>query len=178
MLRIITLYGVIGGLIVGIPMVVQMVFLTGHLPLSYGYIIGYTTMLIALSTVFVAIKRHRDIDRGGVIGFWPALGLGLGISFVASIFYVLSWELSMAVTHMDFAGDYTRLMIAHEKAKGVSGAALAKFTADMEAFKIQYANPLYRMAMTSTEILPVGVLVSVVSAGLLCNSRFLPARRS
>src|SRR5580704_8440637 len=101
MLRIIALYGVIGGLIVGVPMVVQMVFLTGHLPLSYGYVIGYTTMLIALSTVFVAIKRHRDIDRGGVIGFWPALGVGLGVSFIAGIFYVAAWEAVQAMTHMD-----------------------------------------------------------------------------
>jgi hypothetical protein len=31
--------------------------------------------------------------------------------------------------------------------------------------------------MTLLEILPVGLLVSAVSAGLLRNSRFMPARR-
>jgi len=31
--------------------------------------------------------------------------------------------------------------------------------------------------MTFIEIFPVGVLVSLVSAGLLRNSRFLPVRR-
>jgi hypothetical protein len=48
----------------------------------------------------------------------------------------------------------------------------------MDRLRIQYANPLYRMPETFTEIFPVGVLVSVVSAGLLCNRRFLAARRS
>jgi hypothetical protein len=47
----------------------------------------------------------------------------------------------------------------------------------MEAFKVQYANPMFRLPMTFAEIFPVGVLVSLVSAGLLRNSRFLPARR-
>jgi hypothetical protein len=46
----------------------------------------------------------------------------------------------------------------------------------MEQFKIRYANPLYRLPMTFAEIFPVGVLVSLVSAGLFRNSRFLPAR--
>jgi hypothetical protein len=176
MLRIIALYGTIAGLIVGVPMIAMMVLVTGEIP--HSYIIGYTTMLVALSAIFVAIKRHRDIDLGGVIGFWPALGLGLGISVVAGIFYVLAWEFSLAVTHMDFVASYAKMLIAQEKAKGASAAAIAKLTADMQQMKVQYDNPLYRLPMTFIEIFPVGVLVSIVSAGLLCNRRFLPARRS
>lgn len=177
MLRKILLYGMIAGLIVGVPMVATWTLLNGHQPLKHSMFIGYATMLVALSTIFIAIKRHRDVDGGGVIKFWPALGLGLGISVVAGLLYVVAWELTQAISHMDFAGDYTASMIAHQKAKGMSGEALAKFTAEMEAFKTQYANPLYRWPMTFIEIFPVGVLVSIVSAALLCNSRFLPAKR-
>ena len=64
------------------------------------------------------------------------------------------------------------MLIDEQKAAGVSGEALAKFTAEMDKFKIDYANPLFRLPMTFTEIFPVGVLVSLVSAGLLRNSRF------
>ena len=60
--------------------------------------------------------------------------------------------------------------------KGIDPAALAKLTADMEAFKTQYANPLFRLPMTFIEIFPVGVLVSLVSALVLRNPRALPAR--
>ena len=177
MLRIILLYGVIAGLIVAVPMDAMMILPTGHLPLSNSYVIGYTTMLIALSTVFVAIKRHRDIDLGGVIGFWVAFGMGLGISFVAGIFYVVGWEIALSVTHFDFIAGYSKMLIADAKAKGENAAQIAKITADMARLRVQYANPLYRMPETFTEIFPVGVLVSLVSAGLLCNRRFLPARR-
>jgi len=176
MFRKILSYGVVAGLIVGIPLSVLTITMNGH-EMHYGLAIGYTMMLVALSTVFVAIKRHRDVDMGGVIGFWPALGLGLGISFVAGVIYVVAWETACAIAHIDFAAGYARAMIAQQKANGVSGAALAKFTAEMEQFKVQYANPLYRLPMTFIEIFPVGVLVSLVSAGLLRFSSFLPARR-
>ncbi len=177
MLRTILKYGVIAGLVVGGFELVTFTAFSGMPPLKYGMLIGYTTMLIALSAVFVGIKRHRDVDRGGVIGFWPAFGVGLGISFIAGLFYVAAWEAVQAMTHMDFATSYSKAIIASEKAKGASAESLAKLSADMEAFKLQYADPLFRLPMTFVEIFPVGVLVSLVSAGLLRNSRFLPVRR-
>jgi hypothetical protein len=177
MLRTILKYGVIAGLVVGGFELITFTAFSGMPPLKYGMLIGYTTMLIALSAVFVGIKRHRDVDRGGVIGFWPAFGIGLGASFIAGIIYVVAWEALQAMTHMDFATSYANAIIASEKAKGASAEALAKLGADMAAFKVQYANPMFRLPMTFAEIFPVGVLVSLVSAGLLRNSRFLPARR-
>ena len=177
MLRTILKYGVIAGVVVGGFELLTFVAFSGMPPLKYGMVIGYTTMLIALSAVFVGIKHHRDVDRGGVIGFWPALGVGLGVSFIAGIFYVAAWEAVQAMTHMDFASSYAQAIIASEKAKGASAQTLAKLTADMETFKVQYANPMYRLPMTFVEIFPVGVLVSLISAALLRNSRFLPARR-
>ena len=175
MFRKILSYGVVAGLIVGVPLSAIVVSAGGH-EMHYGMVIGYAIMLVGLSTVFVAVKRHRDLDLGGVIGFWPALGMGLGISVVASVVYVAAWETTVALTHLDFANGYAKMLIEQKKAAGVTGAALAKFTAEMEQFKAQYANPLYRWPMTFIEIFPVGVLVSLVSAGLLRNSRFLPAR--
>ena len=176
MLRTILKYGVIAGLVVGGFEFATFVAFKGMPPLKYGMVIGYTTMLIALSAVFVGIKRHRDVDRGGVIGFWSAFGIGLGISFIAGIFYVLAWEAVQAATHRDFATSYAKAIIESEKAKGASAEALAKVSADMAAFKVQYADPMFRLPMTFVEIFPVGVLVSLVSAGLLRNRRFLPAR--
>ena len=176
MLRYILIYGVIAGVIVGVPLSIMTLTMSGHAMMQFGMLIGYLTMLIALSAVFLAIKRHRDVDLGGVIRFWPALALGLGVSVVAGVIYVVAWEVSCAIAHADFAGAYARAMIAQQETKGVSGAALERFKAEMEQFKVQYANPLYRWSMTFAEIFPVGVIVSLVSAGLLRSSRFMPAR--
>lgn len=177
MLKQVLKYGFIAGLIVGIPMVVLTTSVKDHLPTAWGMAIGYLTMLVAFTTIFVAIKRKRDVEQGGVIRFWPALALGLGITLVASIIYVLFWEATLATTSMDFIGAYTETLIEEQKAKGASAEAIAAVTAEMQQLAIDYANPLFRIPMTFVEIFPIGVLVSLVSAGLLRNSRFLPANR-
>ncbi len=177
MLRNILVYGVIGGIIVGIPTFTIPWQFANHIPDGMAMLIGYATMLIALTTVFLGIKHQRDAVQGGVIKFLPALAVGLGISVVAGIFYVLAWELVLVVNHMDFGGDYARMMIAHARARHASGPALARVVAEAAQFKRDYDNPFYRLPTTFSEIFPVGVLVSLISAGLLRNSRFLPARR-
>ena len=169
-------YGVIAGLVVGIALFCISLTYDGLPPPDYGMALGYLTMLVALSAVFVGIKRHRDVDRGGVIRFWPAFGMGLGISLIAGVFYVAAWELAMPVIDVDSAQVFATQMIEQQKAKGIDAAALAKLTAEMAEFRTMYANPLYRVPMTFAEIFPVGILVSLVSAAVLRNPRVLPAR--
>jgi len=176
MFRKILSYGLVAGLIVVVPMDSLIVFV-GH-DLQYGMFIGYAFMLLGLSTIFVAVKRRRDSELGGVISFWQALGLGLGISAVAGVIYVIAWEIAQAAAHLDFANSYASSMIAQAKAHGMKGKALSDFIAQQEQFKVQYAKPLWRYGMTFAEIFPVGVLVSLVTAGMLSFSRFLPARRA
>ena len=178
MLRTIAFHGVIAGLVVGIPTFGLPVVLQGMPPMTYGMIIGYATMLIALSAVFLAIKHYRDREGGGVIRFWPAFGIGLGVTFVASLFYVAAWEAAMAVTHLDFAAMYGHALIEKKRATGASAEEIARLAAEMQQFAIDYANPLFRLPMTFAEIFPVGVIVSLLSAALLRNSRFLAVRRA
>ena len=176
MFRKILIYGVLAGLVVGSVLSALMVSMGDHAPSESSMLIGYLTMLVGLSAVFIGIKRHRDLDLGGVIRFWPAFGMGLAMSVIAGIFYALSWEAAVALSDIDFAQTWSTYMIEEQRAQGVSGPALEQFIAEMEAFRVQYANPWFRLPMTFTEIFPVGVLVSLISAALLRNSRFLPAR--
>jgi Protein of unknown function (DUF4199) len=166
-------YGGLAGLIVGLPLFTMTLLIKGQPPLAWGMAIGFLTMLAAFSLIFVAIKQRRDRSETGTIKFWPAFGQGLAITLIASVIYVAAWEAALAVSGIDFAGDYARAYLQQQAEKGVSGQTLAKLTADMEVFKANYAKPAYRLAMTLTEIAPVGVLVSLVSAGLLSNRKFL-----
>jgi hypothetical protein len=173
MLRTILTHGLIGGLIAGGILSIIVTNFEGATG-QYGMAIGYLVMLIGLSAIFLAIKRQRDIAGGGVIGFFPALGMGLAISVVAGIVYALCWDVALHIIGIDafidkFAGAMT---------DGKSGAELAKAQAEMASFRTTYHNPLFRLPMTFVEIFPVGVIVSVVSAALLCNSRFMPVVRA
>jgi hypothetical protein len=175
MLRIIGIYGLIGGIIVAIGTYVGMAAVPDGGG-SLGMIVGYLTMLISLSMVFMGVRQYRTEVKGGVIRFWPAFGIGIGIACIAALFYVLTWEVYMYQTNYTFMDVYIGKSIDTMKAAGKPAAEIAKFTAEMSTFKVQYANPLFRIGITFTEIAPVGLLVSLISAALLRNSRFMPAK--
>lgn len=138
--------------------------------MNAGMAIGYLTMLIGLTTVFLAVKRRRDVDGGGVIRFWPAFGLGLAISLVAAIVYALAWEATLAMIGFDAFADRMMAMMQ-------DGGSSPQELAEMRAFfDTSYRNPVTRVMVSISEMLPVGVLVSLVSAALLRNPRFVPAR--
>ncbi|KQW51265.1 MULTISPECIES: DUF4199 domain-containing protein [unclassified Roseateles] len=176
MLKTVLSFGVAAGLLAGVPLFALIVLNRGAPP-EHGMVIGYLIMLVALTLVFVAIKRRRDSELGGVIRFWPAFLLGLGISLTAGVVYAAAWEVTLAVTKMDFGTEWAKVYLAQGKAKGLPEAELAKLAAEMDEFKRLYANPLYRFPMTMAEIVPVGLLVSLISAALLRNPRFMASRR-
>lgn len=178
MTALILRYGIIAGLIVAIPMVWRMLTLDASQstdPLG-GMLVGYLTMIVALTMVFLGIKHYRDQKLGGAIRFVPALGVGLGISAVACVFYVIGWEISLAYSPFDFAQYYSNYMVEAAKAKGASSEELAQAVSEAQSFIVMYRNPLMRMPITFIEMFPVGVLVSLISAAILRNSRVLPAR--
>jgi uncharacterized membrane protein YhaH (DUF805 family) len=139
---------------------------------------GYSVMLVAMSFIFVGVKRYRDIERGGVIRFFPALGLALLIALIATIAYTLIWEMYLAATHYRFMDDYIASLLTKARAGGKSAAELARMRAELDGMRAMYANPLIRLPMTAMEVAPVGLAVSLFSAALLRNPRLLPAREN
>lgn len=170
------LFGTMSGLIVIGAMIGVFVATSGQPEMGqHSEFLGYSIMLVALSMIFFGVKSYRDRELGGVIRFLPAFMMGIGISVVAGIIYVLVWEVYMAFTNYTFMDAFVSSYIAKQKAAGVTGADLAKVVAEMEAMKVQYANPLFRLPMTFMEIFPVGFLISLLSAAVLRKPGVLPA---
>ncbi len=168
MKRIIWLYGCITGTVIIGSMIVTM-------KLSDSEWLGYLTMIVALSVIFLAVKRYRDQQLGGVIRFGTAFMLGLGVAAVASLAYVILWEVNLAATDYAFIGDYTQSVLAAREAEGLSGIALRVEIDSMNELEARYANPLFRLPQTFLEIFPVGLVVALAAAAVLRNSKVLPA---
>ncbi len=175
MLKIIFIYGIISGAIVIGTMIFGLLSSGGQGFFASEYF-GYLMMLIALSMIFVGIKRYRDLELGGVIKFLPALGLGLAIAAIAGLIYVCVWEIYLFSTDYVFIDDFTSVMIEAKKAEGLSGAALDKLVTEMDDMKANYAKPYIRLPMTFMEIFPVGLIISLLSAALLRNPKLFPAK--
>lgn len=176
MWQVILKYGLVAGVVAGGSLLAFGLAWDGQPPPSWGMAAGFASMLVALTAVFVGVKYHRDRALGGVIRFWPAFGLGLGISAVAAVCYVLAWEAVLLSVDSDMAAFFAQSMIDRARAAGATGDALAEAVRDARRFEALYRNPVARMGITAVEFFPVGVLVSLVSAALLRNPRVLPAR--
>ena len=174
MSRIIAIYGIIAGAIVAVGMMVSMA--TGVAMGMAGMAIGYLTMLIALSMVFAGIKRYRDVHCGGAIRFSTALGVGLGISVIATLFYVVGWEIYLYGTDYQFMPDYIAATLEAKRQAGANAAELKRMAAEMQGYLTAYADPVTRVLMTFSEIAPVALLMTLISALLLRRPGFMPAR--
>jgi hypothetical protein len=170
-------YGLLSGLVIITTMIAGIAFSPNGSFFSSEWF-GYLVMLVALTFVFVGVKRYRDVERGGVIKFGPAFAMGLAMAAAAGVAYVAVWEIYLAMTDYRFMDQYIAGIMRAHQAAGASAAALAEEAAKLEPMRVNYRNPLFRIPMTFMEIFPVGLLVSLVSALLLRNPRFLPAIRA
>lgn len=175
MTRIIFTYGLVSGLII-IAGIIGTLILPGASTASHSEYLGYLIMLVALSAILIGVKQYRDRQGGGVIRFGKAFLIGLGIAAVASVVYVVVWEIYLAVTDYSFMTQYIDATLAAKRAAGVTGEAFQAAVAETEQMRAIYANPFLRLGMTFIEIFPVGLLVALVSAALLRFPGFLPAK--
>lgn len=166
-------YGLLSGFVIIVTMIAA-IALSGTGSFFTSEWFGYLVMLVALSFIFVGVKRYRDVDRGGVIKFMPAFLMGLGIAIAAGVAYVTVWEIYLALTDYKFMDQYIAGIMRARQAAGASAEAMAAEAAKLDEMRTSYANPLFRIPMTFLEIFPVGLLVSLVSASLLRNPKLLP----
>lgn len=166
MKKIVLTYGLIGGIIISAMMFLTLA--TGKHDWENGYWIGYTTMVIALSTIFFGVKTYRDKHLGGSIPFGKAFAMGLYITLIASTFYVASWLVISGNSKEDFMADYYKHQQAELEKSGRPAAEIAEELRKTREFGELYNNnPAVKIGMTYLEILPVGLLISLICAGIL-----------
>jgi hypothetical protein len=136
-----------------------------------GAIIGYTTMVLSFLLIFFGIRSCRDNVGRGAVGFGRAFTIGALITVVAGMCYVATWELIYFKLSPGFAQKYAAHAIEKAKQSGESQAAIDQKVAEMQRFTVMYQNPLYNAAITFLEPLPVGLVIALVSAGILRRRR-------
>jgi amino acid transporter len=175
MRKVIVTYGIIGGLIVSAIMFgTQPLMHKGSINMENGMVIGYASMVIALSMVFFGIKTYRDKHLNGAIKFGKAFQVGIIITLIASCMYGLAWEVCYNTFASNFMEAYTQSYLEKMASEGATVEAIAAKKAEMQTFGEWYKNPLVRFGATLVEILPVGLLITLLSAALLRKSNFLP----
>jgi Protein of unknown function (DUF4199) len=171
MKKIVLVCGSIAGLIVAAMMFISMAVYHKEGNFDNGMLIGYASMIIAFSLIFVGIKNYRDKYNGGAISFGRAFKVGVLIALVASTFYVVAWLIDYYFFMPDFMEKYAAYSIDKLKAAGASAEKIAEEAKEMAFFSDMYKNPLFVILFTFIEILPVGLLVSLIAALVLKRKR-------
>lgn len=167
MTKTVLIYGLVAGILASIGMGISLAIGIDHMDSTWGMVLGFTGMIIAFSFIFVAVTRYRDHMNNGSISFSRAFLIGLGISFFASTIYVATWMVEYEYVYPDFMDKYAAQQVKSMEADGAPAVEVKRQTEKMAQFREMYKNPIFRAAITYTEILPVGLLASVLAAAVL-----------
>ena len=163
-------FGLISGAIISIMMAVTVPF-QDKIGLDHGLVIGYTTMVVAFLLIYFGVRSYRDNVRGGSVRFGRAFAVGALIALISSACYVATWQ----VIYFNFMPDFLTKYQAHQldkaRAGGASEAELAKQKVQMDRIAVMYRNPVINAGMTLIEPLPVGLVIALVSAGILSRAK-------
>ncbi len=170
MRKIVLTFGLIAGAILSVMMLLTLPFLD-RIGFEKGEVIGYTTMVLAFLMVFFGVRSYRDNVADGQVTFGRALLVGLLITAVAAACYVATWELIYYKLAPDFGEKYSAYVLEKARQAGTPEAELARKAQELAQFQEMYRNPLVNIALTFLEPLPVGLLVTLVTAWALSRKR-------
>ena len=170
MKKIVMICGLISGGIVSGLMGLSMLMYNNNSDLKHSEVLGYATMILAFSLIFVGIKMFRDKHNGGTVTVGKGFLIGLYITLIASTMYVAVWALEYKYVFPDFMEKYSAQMISQVKSSGASPDKVDATLKQMAMYRDMYKNPVFFTLMTYAEILPVGLVISLVSALILKRS--------
>ena len=169
MKRIVWTFGLISGAVMAVFMVATVPFMGEHG--VRDLIVGYAGMVAAFLLVYFGVRSYRDNVLGGTISFGRAFGAGILIAAIASLCYVATWEVIYYKFMPDFYAKYGQSVVERERKSGKSEAEIAKVQADMDTMVRRVENPLFVTVATFGEPFPVGLVIALVSAGVLRRKR-------
>jgi hypothetical protein len=162
-------FGLISGAIMAVFMIATMPFVNALG--EHSVVVGYAGMVAAFLLVYFGVRSYRDGVLRGTIGFGRALTVGLLIATIGSVCYVATWEVLYFKFMPDFYSKYAQSVVDQARKNGKSDAEIAQTRASMDEMTKNAGNPVWVAATTFLEPLPVGLLVSLVSAGVLRRKR-------
>jgi hypothetical protein len=165
MKKTVLVFGLISGAISSLMMVATVPF-ADRIGFDKGAFVGYTAMVLSFLLVYFGIRSYRD-NGNGQITFGKAFAVGLGITVISCIFYVVTWEILYFNFLPDFMDKYSTYMVEKLKTSGASAAVVQVKLEELKRYKELYQNPLFNAAMTFLEPLPIGLVITLISAAVL-----------
>ena len=168
--KIVLTFGCLSGLVSAGMMFATLPFFDA-IGFDRATIVGYTAIVISFLFVFFGVRAYRDSLNGAPLTFGRAFGVGLMITLISCVFYVVAWQIMYHNFMPDFVDRYSAHLLESLRASGATEAVIDAKARELADFKALYANPLVAMALNFLEPFPVGLLMTLVSAVALRTRR-------
>ena len=159
-------FGLIAGVIVSVLMGGSLL-IADKIGSGHSMVLGYTIMVASFLLIYFGVRSYRDNELGGEISFGRAFACGILITLITTVCYVAMWEVLYFNFMPHFMDGYFAAEIHKVQAAGLDSATTAKKVAEIQQMQQNYQNPLVNMAYTFMEPLPVGLLITLISAAVL-----------
>jgi len=159
-------FGLISGALSSLMMVATVPF-EDKIGFDRAEVVGYTIIVLSFLLVFFGIRSYRDNVGNGQITFTKAFAVGISITLITCLCYVVTWEVLYFNFLHDFMDKYGAYMLAKLKASGASPAAVQAQVQQLKKYKELYENLLYNAAVTFIEPFPIGLVITLISAAVL-----------
>ena len=159
-------FGLISGVMISVLMGGSLV-IASKIGSAHSLILGYTMMVASFLLIYFGIRSYRDNTLAGQISFGRAFACGILITLITTVFYVAMWEVLYFNFMPHFMDSYFAAQIQQVQSSGLDPATTAAKIADIQHSQQLYQNPFVNMAYTFMEPLPVGVLITLISAAVL-----------
>ena len=166
MKKTILTFGLISGAVSSLMMAATVPFMD-KIGFDKGLYIGYTAIVLSFLLVYFGIRSYRDNFGNGQITFAKAFAVGISITLISCIFYVVTWEVIYFNFMHDHMDKYGAHVVEKLKASGASAAAVQAKIQELKEFKVRYENPVFNAAMTFIEPFPIGLVITLISAAVL-----------
>ena len=159
-------FGLISGALSAAMMLITIPF-ADAIGWENGEILGYTSIVLSALLVFFGVRSYRENVGGGRLTFGRGFAVGILITLISSACYVGTWEVVYYKFMPDFADKYAAHMIDRAKASGANQQKIDETVRKAEQLKQMYKNPAINVALTFMEVFPIGLAVTLLSAGIL-----------
>ena len=133
---------------------------------SFGEIVGYASIILAMVFVFLGIRHYRDNEKSGSISFGEALKLGVLIALVPSLAFGIYNAVYTELLDPGFIDDYYQYTLDKMEAD-MAPADFEAAAQKMESEKEMFANPVLGSAVMFLTVFLIGFVFAIVSALIL-----------
>jgi hypothetical protein len=162
-------FGLISGVMISVLMGGSMLFANkfGSNHSMVGMALGYTMMVASFLLIYFGIRSYRDNTLAGQISFGRAFSCGILIALITCVCYVAMWEILYFNFMPHVMDSYFAAQIHKIQSSGLDPATAAARVAAIQHSQQLYQNPFVNMAYTFMEPLPVGLIITLISAAIL-----------